>query len=358
MLNYQTAESFLRRREPGHDDASASARQHKHHRQRNSLSRGHGKNGKDGEQMARKDGAHGFSEKIRLGRVLRDSLRNPGAGVSCKIVGGTVDEAYNDKHVEYDISSSFVVKNHSRRYTEFRELDAVLRGKFPNLRLPNLPENSGRFRLFYRRSFDPGYVESKSKLLNIYLEELCQIPVVRKSPEFLRFIFCPKEKLKSDAKKIFQATGGEGESPAEQERRKSFSNPVSPYDRWADSPAEECELIERPSGTPETHPLIKRLILRNRRHKVSLIGCTSLASISLFKFLVVYFVDLDADVNMSPFTLNGGTVVGSTCVDGHKLNVEIELFSASLDETSSKDVYLMKHPKKGGFLEGTAHITI
>lgn len=73
-----------------------------------------------------------------------------------------------------------------RRYSKFKELHEKLRQRFPQVRLPNLPQ--GRWIKLFRRSFDPEHIERKSQDLSNYLEALALIDKVNSSPEFLSFV--------------------------------------------------------------------------------------------------------------------------------------------------------------------------
>jgi hypothetical protein len=113
--------------------------------------------------------------------------------MEASVPSGAVAEEGGDRHVEYSVCASIRSLEHTRRYTEFKELDAALRQRFPGLELPTLPDVSWRFKLFSRRTLDPAYVAEKGRLLNAYLGELFKWREVRQSPEFLAFLFLPKK---------------------------------------------------------------------------------------------------------------------------------------------------------------------
>ncbi|GBG28883.1 Hypothetical Protein FCC1311_051042 [Hondaea fermentalgiana] len=121
---------------------------------------------------------------------MREASQSRNTSLRAGVAGADINEQDRpqDRHVEYNIECTMHIEGFSRRYTEFKELDALLRRRFPGLRLPALPDISRRFKLFSRRSFDPEYVMSKGNLLNAYLQELAATPSVRCSPEFLSFV--------------------------------------------------------------------------------------------------------------------------------------------------------------------------
>lgn len=121
---------------------------------------------------------------------MREASQARGTQVHANVVGAVIHEQdrVQDRHVEYDVECTMQISGFSRRYTEFKELDTLLRRRFPGLKLPTLPDISRRFKLFTRRSFDPEYVMSKGNLLNAYLSELAATPAIRCSPEFLAFV--------------------------------------------------------------------------------------------------------------------------------------------------------------------------
>jgi len=159
---------------------------------RTSLS---GESSSDGaSQHSQSRDAHEAFIQKRLGRILRKATVKGGKADVSVIAGAIHDEDPNDKHVEYDLSCTFVVPVHSRRYTEFKELDLALQKRLPTVKLPPLPEfSSWGFNIFSRRSFDPDHVAKKGQHLDHYLRTLAKSPSVRNCPEFLEFVLCAKD---------------------------------------------------------------------------------------------------------------------------------------------------------------------
>lgn len=204
---------------PGADPSGADASRRHGHEHRRSASGTAGAGGV--ARGSRGEARH--ATLVQLGRILRhasaheepdapsasgDENRNDdrhdgrhddrhhdddGAGVRVSVVDTHVieDDGEGNKHVEYELECRLGAPRHSKRYTEFKELDAALRRRFPHTDLPAVPV-SRRFRIFPRRTLDAQYVQAKGRLLSTYLNELAAIAHVRCSPEFLHFVLQPK----------------------------------------------------------------------------------------------------------------------------------------------------------------------
>jgi len=306
------------------------------------------------------------SQQLQLGRILRDALSS-GAAVESRVVGGELEENGLDKHVEYVLQGTLQMNEHSRRFTEFKELDAALRMKFPALDLPSLPEVSWRFKLFSRRTLDPAYVSAKGKLLDKYLQDLSNIREVRESTEFLAFLFCQKRRREpgTSSKLLFRsdskdAPAGDGESGRPHSgppggdkgygsdtlgairraaQRPGTSSGLQPESEREVEKREVPEAISQVLSTeaalwetarlaPGDHPFISKLV--GRKQPVSLPMYSTWSDLESLQIVILHLDKFDTDICLCQCSFEGGnSLSGIALVDGHRLRLAARLVGTS-----------------------------
>jgi len=274
------------------------------------------------------------SANVKLGRLLLYTFASPGVEVHTFIDGDAIREG-SDKHVEYNVSTNIQV-NCPRRYSQFKELHNILRSRFPNLELPQLPDVSWKIGLF-RRSFNPEHILQKKMQLELYLQQLVLLPQVRSCPEFLHFLLYSKDFQSRNVKAVPGAPsrgsqllvstpdlGSMGSintmSPHVKESKIDFQSELSQDDTE--------ESWNQPLFSLQCHPVASRLV--STVLKVAFLDCDSFEQLRKTDVMFVFFEELKLLLEFKQFQYDGADLVtANTNFDGIDLTIKVRVLGKS-----------------------------
>lgn len=95
----------------------------------------------------------------------------------------------------YQLTPSFSGIQVSRRYNHFNWLQHRLCSKYPTLAIPPMPD-----RQFVGR-FEESFVNERLQHLQVWIDRICQHPVVANSETFMHFLTCTNKKVWSEVKR-------------------------------------------------------------------------------------------------------------------------------------------------------------